>query len=462
MSVPYPSIASLPKDIREILPRLAQELFRNAFNATAEKSTEERALSRAWATVKTKFKKEGAKWIAKDSASSDNVFAFDEMIVLDAGAAIRKTSDGYLVCNPRIARIGVQDYAGWEVGRPDMERVRVYRPEEEVFHVDAIASLAFKPVTLEHPKEYVGADNWRKLAVGHLSGDVLRDGDFVRMPLIVMDAEAVAEVEDGKEQLSLGYSAMLEWGDGISPQGEAYNATQHDIRANHVAITQIARGGPKLRMGDNRKVKPKERPMPRSFVIDGITVEMEERDQQVVERAMAKLESDLGAAQQELNLLRASSATELATAKTETANATTAAQTKDAEIATLKQQLVDAKLTPQALDKLVHDRVQTAQKAKAILGDALVIDGKTDIDIKRQVVLAKLGDQAKDWNDDMVTASFNTLTAVAAAPNTNDSMRLGDVLLLNNNGNTDPRNKAYAEYDEALSNRWKTAGMRSQ
>jgi len=461
MSIPYPSIASLPKDIRNVLPRPAQEIFRNTFNAAAEKTSEERALTRAWSAVKAKFKKEGAEWVAKDNVS-DEMMAFDEMIALDAEAKLRETADGYLVCSPRIARTGVQEYAGWEVGKPEMEKVRVYRPEAEVFHIDAIASLAFKPVTNEHPSDLIGPDNWREFAVGHLGGDMLRDGDFIRMPLIVMDSGAIGEVRDGKKELSVGYTALLKWGDGTTPQGEQYNATQHDIRANHLAITQKARGGSKLRMGDNRKPTPKEKKM-RTFVIDGITVEMEERDQQVVERAINKLETELTAAQTELNTLRATSATELATARTETANAASTVQTKDAEIATLKQQLIDSKITPQELDRRVTERVATVQKAKAILGDALVLDGKTDADIKKQVVLAKLGDQAKDWNDEMMTASFNTLTAVAGTPTTtNDTQRVTDVLLLNNNGGTDPRSKAYAEYDEVLSNRWKTAGVRTQ
>ena len=108
-----------------------------------------------------------------------------------ATVQLRETADGYVVCQPRIARTGIQLYAGAEVGRPDLDQVRVYRPENEVMHKDSLKSLAGKPVTIEHPAEPVTAKNWKDLAVGHMGDEVLRDGEFVRVPLILMDAGAI-------------------------------------------------------------------------------------------------------------------------------------------------------------------------------------------------------------------------------------------------------------------------------
>jgi len=53
----------------------------------------------------------------------------------------RVTADGYMVAMPKAARIGMQDYMGSELGRPDLKVVRVYRPEEEVFNKDSWAAL---------------------------------------------------------------------------------------------------------------------------------------------------------------------------------------------------------------------------------------------------------------------------------------------------------------------------------
>ncbi|MBP2238095.1 hypothetical protein J2Z31_004622 [Sinorhizobium kostiense] len=44
-------------------------------------------------------------------------------------AGTRRTADGYLVADVRTARTGIQLYAGHEVGKPQMQVVKVYRPE---------------------------------------------------------------------------------------------------------------------------------------------------------------------------------------------------------------------------------------------------------------------------------------------------------------------------------------------
>lgn len=106
-------------------------------------------------------------------------------------AGTRRTADGYLVAEVRTARTGIQDYAGWEVGKPDMPVVKVYRPADQVFAKDSLGSYAHKPVTNDHPDEAVTADNWKDLSVGQIGDEIARDGEFVRIPLIVMDAAAI-------------------------------------------------------------------------------------------------------------------------------------------------------------------------------------------------------------------------------------------------------------------------------
>ena len=373
---------------------------------------------------------------------------FTETTMLDADVRMRETKDGYLVCSPRIARTGIQIYRGSEVGRPDLTEVRVYRPESEVMHKDAVASLAFKPVTIEHPDQPITAKNWKDLAVGQLSDEALRDGEFIRTPMILMDADAINIVRSGKRELSVGYTALLKWGDGETDKGEKYNAIQTAIRANHVAITHTARGGDKLRMGDTNS---KEKVM-RKILVDGIPVEMEDRDAHLIERRLSALE-------QAVTDAKTTAQAEVATAKTELANATAVAATKDAEIATLKQQLVDSKITPQKLQEMARARAGLEQRAKSLL-DSVQLDGRGDEEVRRQVVFAKLGDTAKDWTDDMVTASFNTL---AVSRDSGSGLQHVVQVIKGNDtftGSVDPVAAAYKEYDDVLFNRWKTAGQR--
>ena len=62
-------------------------------------------------------------------------------------AGTRWREDGYLVADARIARTGIQNYLGSEVGKPDMAQVRVYRPGSEVFSDETLRSAAHRPVT---------------------------------------------------------------------------------------------------------------------------------------------------------------------------------------------------------------------------------------------------------------------------------------------------------------------------
>ncbi|MGK9245521.1 DUF2213 domain-containing protein, partial [Inquilinus limosus] len=181
------------------------------------------------------------------------------MLITDTVALVgdrRTTQDGYLVAAARIARTGVQTYGGAEMGRPELASVRVWRPEEEVFAADAMASMAHRPVTLDHPAEPVTAANWKAHAVGQVGGEVARDGDYLRVPLVLMDRAAIDAVTAGKRQLSVGYSAEIDWTPGTTPAGEPYDAVQRRIRANHLAVVDAARAGPACRIGDARGAAP--------------------------------------------------------------------------------------------------------------------------------------------------------------------------------------------------------------
>lgn len=178
-----------------------------------------------------------------------------DRISFDANAGMKRTAnDGYLVAMPRVARSGIQLYRGSELGIKDKAVVRVYRPPEEVFHPDAMKSLTHRPLTNDHPPEPVTSDNWKKYAVGQAGDEAIRDGDFVRVPMVFMDGEAIKAIEGGKKQLSVGYSCDLIVEDGIVAdgphKGEKYDAKQTKIIGNHHALCDMARGGDRLSIGD--------------------------------------------------------------------------------------------------------------------------------------------------------------------------------------------------------------------
>ena len=71
---------------------------------------------------------------------------------VDATGA-RLTQDGYLVAEANVARTGIQLYSAAELGMDGEpgKVVRVYRPPDEVFNKDAMASYA--------PARHTGSPN---------------------------------------------------------------------------------------------------------------------------------------------------------------------------------------------------------------------------------------------------------------------------------------------------------------
>lgn len=121
--------------------------------------------------------------------------------------------------------------------------VREFRPPEEVFHPDSLASFALVPVTNDHPSELLTADNAKQYAVGSVSEVVTPDGDKVRASLMITDSATIEALEAGKSELSCGYTADVELTPGVW-QGQKYDAVQRNIRGNHVALVDAGRAGP--------------------------------------------------------------------------------------------------------------------------------------------------------------------------------------------------------------------------
>lgn len=309
----------------------------------------------------------------------------------------RRTADGYLVADAKVARTGIQEYLGVELGRPDMPVIRVYRPPEEVFAKDAMHSYAYRPVTVDHPSKMVDAESWRAVAAGQTGGEVVRDGEFVRVPLVLMDAKAIKAWESGKRELSMGYTSEIVFLDGVTPDGQQYDAVQTQLRMNHLALVDRARGGAALRIGDdtpNRKDQPMSDIKTKTVLVDGLSVETTDAGAQAIEKLQRTI-ADRDA--------------KLAQATTDHAAALAA---KDEQIGTLKAELQkaqDAALKPADIDRMVADRAALVATAK-VLAPALKVDGIGDADIRKAVVAVKLGDEAvKDASDAEISGMFRVL-----------------------------------------------------
>lgn len=368
-----------------------------------------------------------------------------------AVAGTRRRDDGYLVADARIARTGIQLYAGREVGKPEMDIVRVYRPGAEVFSQATLASAAHRPVTNDHPPEMVTAANWRKYAVGQSADEVAGEGIYIRVPLMVSDQAAIDDIEAGKRQLSAGYTCDVEFSSGVTDAGEAYDAIQKNIRLNHVAIVARGRAGHEVRIGDGaatwgaspiHAADRKDPDMPdnlRTVMVDGLSVSTTDQGAAAIEKLTGEREAArkaLGDAQAEHKAALASKDADLAK--------------KDAEIDALKAgQLSDADL-----DKRVAARAQLVSTATAIAKDVKT-DGLSDADIRKAVVQAKAGDAAvKDKSDDYITARFDIL-ADGLKANGADPVR--DAINGGGGAQATTTDAAYKAMTDAMQSAWKGA-----
>ncbi len=315
---------------------------------------------------------------------------------VDASGA-RITRDGYLVAEAAVARVGIQLYSAGELGMDGDPSavVRVYRPPEEVFAADAMASYAHRPVTVDHPGDLIDAANWKDHAKGQTGDEVLRDGEFVRVPLMLMDKEAIEDWREGKRELSMGYTMDLQVADGKTPDGEKYDAIQTNLRMNHLALVSRARGGSKLKLGDFKSEDSSMSDVKLTTVtVDGLSVETTDAGAQ----AISKLTTELADARKTEVKATETHAAKLKVKDTEAAG-------KDAEIDTLKK----AALSDEDLDKLVKDRGDLIATAKQIADKDYA--GMPAEDIRKAAVAAVLGqDAVEDKSNDYIQARFDILS----------------------------------------------------
>ena len=162
---------------------------------------------------------------------------------------ISETPEGYLVCkNVPIARTGVQEYLGQELGITDKydQYIKVYREEEDVFAPEAIASFEGKPFTNNHPEPMVDVNNLPLYGKGHAQ-NIRRsttEPDLLLADIVATDPVTISEIKNKiKREISSGYDCYY------VPYKDGYR--QVEIRGNHIALVSKGRAGDRVSIKDN-------------------------------------------------------------------------------------------------------------------------------------------------------------------------------------------------------------------
>lgn len=322
------------------------------------------------------------------------------------------TPEGYFVADALVGRANnIQEYRAADLGDAFADRdpnstVRIFRPEAEVFATDSLATASRLPITLDHPVSngkpvMVDAKNWREFVKGESGEQIMRDGEFIRVPIRVTDAAAVTSVQRDRQEFSLGYAAEIVVGDGVAPNGEHYDGSLANIRYNHLAACRAARGGPELRITDERPAASPAQPKGKAMLvmIDGLPVDVSNAE------AAGKAIANLVTARDTANDALETATTELSDAKKTIAE-------RDAEIVNLKDAVEKAKPTPAALRDAAGQFARVTAKAKALGVD--VTDEMDVAAMQKAAVVAKMGDAAASYDEGQYAIAFDALSANVA------------------------------------------------
>ena len=370
------------------------------------------------------------------------------------------TDEGYLRVKARIARTGIQSYTDANGG------IRLeYRPEEEVAASTALDSFREKCVTREHPPALLDASNTKDYAIGFTSADVSYSEGFVESTLTVTDKETIDEIMRGNvREVSCGYKVDYSPEPGITSDGQHYDGIQKNIRGNHVAIVNRARGGAQVRlMLDSADAAVNDlithsqgAVMSANIAFDGVSFEADpalaaaisaERDdakgsyadmKRQYEDAMAeasKMKEEMDAMEKEM--------------KSKCDSAEGRADALSEENAALKSDLEAAKQIN--VDSLVEERIALIDKARPSLDSAFDFAGKSVREIMEASIKAVRGDaNLSDRSDDYVTAMFDTLAEAAVRDDSGTSELRKAVASI-----ASPMS-APSSYMDKLQNAWKT------
>jgi uncharacterized protein len=181
-------------------------------------------------------------------------------------SSLQTLRDGSIKVVAQLTHPGIFTYRN-----PDGSERKEYRPADEVFRTDAMATFAGAAITIDHPRvagRFVNAQNWKQLAVGHAGENIRQDGEHMVADLYIRDSGAVDRIRRGDlKTVSLGYNVDFDPTPGTAPDGQRFDGVQRNLRGNHIALLPngvAPRGGPEctLRLdsaGDEIEVGLKSR-----------------------------------------------------------------------------------------------------------------------------------------------------------------------------------------------------------
>ena len=326
--------------------------------------------------------------------------------------AATKTAEGFIRDTPIVGRTGILVYRN-----ADGTERREYRPPEEAFKADSLASLMGKPITIGH-KAFVTAGNAAQVApIGSVLSAGRQDGNNIVADIVIYNLDTSAR------ELSCGYTLDLDETPGTTPEGEHYDAIQRNIVYNHLAVCSRGRAGiARLNMDGEQVIDEEEQKednkmaeMTKIRLDSGIEYECAPE----VKVEIEKMRKDSAEAKKEFDKLQAKfDALEAELVKEQEGRKADAEQAKanfdeaiKARVDLLK--VAEAHKVANA-DSMTDTEIKTAV-IKAVRGDAINLDGKSADYIEAAFDMAKA--DVKQHEDGMAEQRKATQTHDEGAQN---------------------------------------------
>lgn len=167
-------------------------------------------------------------------------------------SSVEFTDEGFLTATANIARVGIQEYLGHELGKKgDNNIYKVLRPVEVV--KDSAKSFVNKSITVGH-QGFITIKNAPKFAKGFVSDAHYDEATgWIKANECINHPDGIDAFHDGYRWHSCGYQADInwesgEWLDDLGVMGETGKTYQYDasfakIKGNHNALVKDPRAG---------------------------------------------------------------------------------------------------------------------------------------------------------------------------------------------------------------------------
>lgn len=277
-----------------------------------------------------------------------------------------KTDEGFIMDAPIIGRAGLLRY----LNADGSERWE-YRPPEEAFNADSLASIRGKPITLGHHGLVRAANAKDKSVIGMVLSEGRQDGDAIKADVSLFSLPTEAR------ELSCGYTLELEEKAGTTADGRHYDAIQRHIRYNHLAVVPRGRAGiARLNMDGEQEVE--EMDMVKVKTSNGIEYDAAPE----VGIYVKSLEEAAAKSKKEMDTLQAkydAALADIEKAKKERADAEEAAKTNFKAAVKARCDLLDvAKAHKVEVKDDMDDKAVKVAIIHAVRGNSIKLDGKSD------------------------------------------------------------------------------------